>query len=176
MKVILDMAISLNGMIAREDGSEDFLPYEGWVEFVEQAKRHNNIVIGRETYEKVTSLYKDHNFNDVPVEHKVIITRSTEFHSPEGYVVVHSPVEAVDYLKQKGIDIVYLVGGGVLNAEFVKQNLVTDIHLTVSPFILGKGRPFLALDDFESPLTLQESRSLSNGRLRLLYTVNEPGQ
>lgn len=176
MKVILDTVISLNGMIAREDGSEDFLPYEGWLEFVEQAKRNNNIVIGRETYEKVTSLYKDHNFNDVPVEHKIIVTRNPEFHNPDSYVVLHSPVEVVEYLKQKNIDTLYLVGGGVLNKEFMKQKLVTDIHLTVSPFILGRGKPFLTADDFESRLTLQKSQSFSNGRLRLQYTVNETGK
>lgn len=173
MKVILDMVISLNGMIAREDGSEDFLPYEGWVEFVEQAKQYDNIVIGRETYEKVTELYKDHNFNDVPVQHKVIVTRNQEFQAPDGYTVVHNPLEAVNYLKVKGVDGLYLVGGGVLNAEFMKQKLVTDIRLTVSPFVLGRGRPFLASDDFESRLTLQDSQVFSNGRLRLMYTVND---
>ncbi len=173
MKVILDMAVSLNGMIAREDGSEDFLPYEGWVEFVEEAKRFNNIVMGRETYEKVTSLYKDHNFNDVPVEHKIIITRKTDYIAPEGYVIVNHPIEAVEYIKNMGLDSLYLVGGGVLNTAFMKQQLVTDVRLTINPFILGRGRPFLQLEDFEAKLTLQEAHSYSNGRMRLSYTVNK---
>lgn len=172
MKVILDMVISLNGMVAREDGSEDWLPYEGWVEFLEQAKRHSNIVMGRETYEKVTELYKDHNFNDVDVAHKIIITRNSIFEAPSGYVVVHSPQEALDYIKENGLDTLYLIGGGVLNSEFMKQKLITDIFLTITPYVLGKGRPFLVEGDFEEQLTLRESRVLSNGRMRVLYQVN----
>ena len=173
MKVILDMAISLNGLIAREDGSEDFLPYEGWTEFIEQAKHFNNFVIGRETYEKVMSLYKDHNFNHVPVEYKVIITRNLNFKAPEGYIVLHSPLEAFKYLQQKGVDNLYLIGGGILNSEFMKQNLVTNVHLTINPFVLGRGRPFLAPEEFEARLTLIESHAYSNGRMRLLYAVNK---
>lgn len=173
MKVILDMAISLNGMIAREDGSEDWLPYEGWTEFVEEAKKYDNIVMGRETYEKVTALYKDHNFDDVPVSHKIIVTHDNNFTASEGYVTVHSPQEAINYLESKNMDILYLIGGGTLNAEFMKQKLITSVHVTVTPYILGKGRPFFATGDFEAQLTLTESHQLSNGRTRLFYEVNQ---
>ena len=50
MKVILAMAISPNGLIARENGEEDWLPSEGWDEFLIDAKAFKNIVMGRETY------------------------------------------------------------------------------------------------------------------------------
>ena len=37
MKVILYMAMSLNGYIARENGDEDFLSHENWNTFCELA-------------------------------------------------------------------------------------------------------------------------------------------
>jgi len=176
MQVILDMVISLNGMVAREDGQEDWLPFEGWTDFIEESKKYDNIIMGRETYDKVTEFYQDHNFDDVPVSEKIIVTRSADFKAPVGYTIVHSPHEAVSYLEAKGFKSLYLIGGGVLNAEFIKHALVTDIHLTVTPYILGKGRPFLAQSDIEARLTLKDSKILSNGRIRLLYSVNEQGE
>lgn len=173
MEVILDMAISLNGMVARKNGSEDWLPYEGWVEFIEEASRYDNIVMGRETYDKVTALYEDHGFDDVSVSQKIIITRNRDFIATEGYVVVHSPQEAIDYLRNKGFNKLYLIGGGLLNAEFMKQNLISDIQLTVNPYVLGEGRSFIAVGDFEAGLTLVSSKNLSNGRMRLVYKVNQ---
>ena len=172
MKVILDMVISPNGFIARENGDEDWLPSNGWNDFVEEAKEYNNIVMGRETYEQVTKKYKDENFDNVQVDYKLIVTNNKDFQAPQGYTLVYSPEEAVGYLEKVGVNTLFLIGGGVLNAAFAKRNLVNQIQLTVTPYIIGKGRPFLAFDDFEFGMTLLDVKQLSLGRVRLVYKVN----
>jgi dihydrofolate reductase len=172
MKVILDMVISPNGFIARENGDEDWLPSEGWDDFVTEAKQYDNIVMGRETYEQITAKYKDENFDDVDVAHKLIVTNNQEFRVPSNYTIVHSPEEAIEYLKKQGIKTLFLIGGGQLNASFAKRGLVNQIQLTVTPYIIGKGRPFLAFDDFEFGMTLIQTKRLSLGRVRLVYKVN----
>ena len=40
-------------------------------------------------------------------------------------------------LKQKKIKIVLLEGGGVTNWTFVKENLVDDIIITITPYLVG---------------------------------------
>jgi dihydrofolate reductase len=172
MKVILDMVISPNGFIARENGDEDWLPSDGWDDFVTEAKDYNNVVMGRETYEQVTAKYEDENFDNVAVDHKLIVTNNVDFKAPKGYIIVHSPEEAIDYLESAGVNTLFLIGGGVLNTSFIKRNLVTQIQLTVSPYIIGKGRPFLIAGDFELGLTLLNVKQLSLGRVRLVYKVN----
>lgn len=172
MQVILDMAISPNGFIARENGDEDWLPSEGWDDFVEEARSYNNIVMGRETYEQVTEKYEHENFDSIQIDHKIIITRNEQFQAPNGYIVLHSPEEAVQYLEDAGAKTLFLIGGGKLNAAFAKRRLITTIQLTVTPYIIGKGRPFLAFDDFEFGLTLVEVKKLSLNRIRLVYQVN----
>lgn len=167
------MAISPNGLIAREDGDEDWLPSEGWDDFVVMAKQMNNIVMGRETYEQVTARYKDYNFNNVTCDYKVIVTRNNSFSAPDGYTVVHSPEEAVEFIEDKGLDELFLIGGGTLNSEFIKQKLINTIRLTVNPYIIGKGRSFIAPEDFDSPLTLVSHKELSAGRVQLVYSVNQ---
>jgi len=167
------MVISPNGFIARENGDEDWLPHEDWDDFVAEARLHNNIVMGRETYQQVTEKYEHDNFDDVPVDHKLIVTRSTTFQAPTGYVVVHSPKEATHYLETAGVQTPFLIGGGVLNAAFAKENLLDQIQLTVTPYIIGKGRPLLAFDDFEIGMTLLEVTQQSLGRVRMTYKVNK---
>jgi dihydrofolate reductase len=173
MQVILDMVISLNGFIARENGDEDWLPHEGWEDFVAEAKQYGNIVMGRETYEQVTEKYKDENFDNVDVKHKLIVTTNKDFQAPNGYKIVHSPEEAVTYLKNASAQTLFLIGGGKLNSAFAKAGLVDQIQFTLSPYIIGKGRPVLAYDDFETGLTLLKVKQRSIGRVRLVYKVNK---
>ena len=166
------MVISPNGFIARENGDEDWLPSDGWDDFVAEAKEYNNIVMGRETYEQVTEKYEDENFDNVQVDHKLIVTNNKGFQAPKGYSIVHSPEEAIEYLEKVGVSKLFLIGGGILNAAFAKRKLVNQVQLTITPYIIGKGRPFLASDDFEFGMTLIRVKQLSLGRVRLIYKVN----
>lgn len=171
MKVILDMAISPNGYIAREDGDEDWLPSAGWDEFVVLAKEFNNIVMGRETYDQITARYKDYNFDNVECDHKVIVTRDNDFIAPTGYTVVHSPEEALHYIEKTGMETLFLIGGGKLNSEFFKRRLIHEVQLTVNPYIIGKGRSFISPEEFDAPLELIETNELSGGRVQIKYRV-----
>ena len=165
------MAISPNGLIARDDGNEDWLPSEGWDDFVSEVKRYDNIVMGRETYEQVTARYEDYNFDNVECKHKIIVTRNQQFQAPASYVVVHSPEEAVQFLEKQGMKELFLIGGGKLNSEFAKRGLVNEIHLTVNPYIVGTGRPFLSREDFDLPLKLIGHKELSKDRIQIEYLV-----
>ncbi len=173
MKVILDMAISPNGMIARENGEEDWLPDSGWEEFIEDTKDFGNIVMGRETYEIVTRLYKDYNFDNVPVNLKVIITNNAQFKAPTGYSVVRSPREAIELVAKKGFKKLFLIGGGKLNGSFLKQGLVDEIRLTINPYIVGRGRSFVSNEDFDLPLKLISSKVISGDRIAVVYEVHK---
>jgi len=172
MNVIMANAISPNGLLAREDGNEDWLPSEGWQEFLADAKRFNNFVMGRETYERVQELYPDYNFDNVETGYKIIVTRNQDFQPPKGYIVVHSPQEALRFLEEKRIENALLVGGGKLNSQFLAQKLVNEIWITITPYIIGKGRPFIAPDDFDIRLDLFEHKELSGGRLLTKYHCN----
>ncbi|HEY4964709.1 MAG TPA: dihydrofolate reductase family protein [Candidatus Saccharimonadales bacterium] len=169
MNVVLNMGISPNGLIAREDGNEDWLPSDGWDDFLNEAKRFNNIVMGRETYEVVTRLYSNYNFDNVEAKHKIIVTINPDFKAPNGYTIVHSPEEAINYVDKQGLDSLFLIGGGKLNAEFLKRKLVNEIELIITPYIIGKGRPFIFPTDFDLPLELIEYKPLSKGRMLLRY-------
>jgi len=173
MKVVLAMSISLNGLVARENGEEDWLPSEGWDEFLMEVKNFDNFVMGRETYELVTRLYPDYNFDKVTASKKVIVTRNKDFTaSVSGYDIVHSPEEALSLLEASEMNSALLIGGGKLNSEFLTRGLVDEIWLTVNPFILGGGRPFVAPETFEKELKLQSCEQITKDRLLVKYSVS----
>ncbi len=64
-----------------------------------------------------------------------------------------------------------LIGGGKLNSEFLLQNLVDEVWLTVTPHILGRGRPFINPEDLDIQLTLLSSEQLSLDRVRIKYAT-----
>lgn len=171
MKVLLDMVISPNGMIARENGDEDWLPHIGWVEFLAEAKKHNNIVMGRETYQLVTELYDEEDFDAVEADLKVIVSTNKNLQVPPAYTVVSSPEDAVMMVKKKGLKTFYLIGGGKLNNSFIRKGLVDEIHLTICPYIVGRGRSFVGEEDFDLPLELVKAQSISEGRVSLDYKI-----
>lgn len=74
---------------------------EGWDEFVKDVSKFGNFIIGRETYELVTKLYPDYNFDDIDTQYKVIVTTQDSFVQPDGYNIVDSPEEAIRFLKDK---------------------------------------------------------------------------
>ncbi len=171
MKIIQSNAISINGMLAREDGDEDWLPSEGWDEFVVDVRKFGNFIMGRKTYELVMKLYPDHNFDNVEARLKIIVTTQDDFNCPDDYIVTNSPEEAIKLLEGANIETGLLIGGGKLNSSFYKRGLVNEAWTTVNPIILGKGRSFIGESDFEVKLRLIDTIKLTKDRVQLKYEV-----
>ena len=54
-KVTIEMACSINGLIATEEGNEDFLSERGWQIMIELLKDYDVLIWGRKTWDKVKS-------------------------------------------------------------------------------------------------------------------------
>ncbi|SDI46293.1 Dihydrofolate reductase [Arthrobacter subterraneus] len=79
------------------------------------------------------------------------------------------PEQIAELKAQAGGDIA--IGGANLATTFLRLGLVDEIHLCVHPVVLGQGRP-----SFESPyirlnLTLEGTRTFSNGAVVLRYSI-----
>ena len=172
MIVRMANTISPNGYIARLNGEEDWLSSDNWDDFLKEAKEFNNFVMGRETYELVMKLYKDHNFDNVDCKYKIVVS-SQDLKVDGDYTLVHSPQEAIDFLKTQGLKRLLLIGGGKLNSEFARLNLIDEVALTVAPHILGQGRPVLVQGGYEFELELVEVKQLTKDRVRLLYKTGK---
>jgi dihydrofolate reductase len=170
MKVTLFMAMSLNGVIAGEDGSEDFLSEENWWEsFLGLLNKTACVVWGRKTQE-VVSLWEPKYHESIKDILKVVVSKS-EVDLPEGYILAKTPRNALDILEEKGFHEVLLSGGSTLNSAFIKEGLIDGVILNIEPVLIGKGIPLFNPDDFEVKLEHLDTKKVNEGILQLRYRV-----
>ena len=76
----------------------------------------------------------------------------------------------VPILCKKGIKKILLEGGGTLNLSFLKNNLIDELIITVSPFVLGSKE---SVNLFEG--ILKSTKKLSTFKLKSVQKItNEP--
>ena len=147
LKKSVYIATSLDGFIAREDGSLDWLDAAnstvsegedcGYSSFMNSV---DVLVMGRNSYEKVLS-FGAWPYQDKPVI--VLSSRPLEFPANLKGSVEHSsesPKELCDRLSKKGLSRLY-IDGGITVQRFLTAGLIDDITITVIPVIIGTGIP-----------------------------------
>lgn len=169
-KIILNLAISLDGYIADESGGVDWLndflkPEEdyGMQAFFEQC---GTAIMGAKTYEQTLS------FNYWYGNMEGIVFTSRELPLLEGKSVQFiegDPTETVRQLKEKTKDS-WLVGGASLIAQFINNNLLDELIITIVPRLLGKGIALCPELGEIQKLNLQETKSYTDGVVQLKYS------
>lgn len=151
-KVILDLAISLDGYVAgvhdEIDWLADFDPADyGFPEFILTV---GVIVMGRRSYDLGVKQgwFNDGAYGSSPI---IVISKDTPANVPEDteFHFISSISDA--YRKAKDISgnkNIYLFGGASIFQQFLNAGYVDEIHIGIAPIILGKGiRLFDNLDD-----------------------------
>jgi dihydrofolate reductase len=168
MKIILYMAISLNGYIAEENGSEDFLSKANWDKFCSLAQEYGNFIVGRKTYEAVKDWDEEFSFDDLVGVKKIIISQDENYKLDEGYTLATSPKDAL--AKLQGFETVLVTGGSSINTAFIKEDLLDEIILNIEPALVGKGIPVFAQGDFYKRLEFVSSEGVE-GIMTVKYRV-----
>jgi dihydrofolate reductase len=168
-KITYAVGTSLDGYIARLDGSLDFLHLRPsnysmgpFFETIDVG------LMGRKTYEAGVRMsggkFESHGLRCY------IFSRSLPEGERDGAIFVRGePKKLVEELrKKKGKDI-WLIGGGELTLEFLKEDLVDELYLTVVPILIGEGIPLFAAGFPQREFTLTESETYSGGLIALKY-------
>jgi len=146
LKLSVYIATSLDGFIAREDDSLDWLDAAsatvpegedcGFASFMNSV---DALVMGRNTYEKVLS-FGQWPYGDKPVI--VLSSRALEIPPNLRTSVEHSsesPKELYERLSNAGLKRLY-IDGGITIQRFLAAGLIDDLTITVIPVLLGKGK------------------------------------
>ena len=171
--IILSAAVSLDGYIARPDGSFDFIPppdaeQGGDEPLVELFARVDVVVMGRKTLDDV----RKHAGADPPKGdwRTYIFSRKEPAGERDGFTWVNrSPADFVASLRQQPGGDVFLMGGGELVRDFLQADLVDELLLGVLPLVLGKGIPLFPASFPERTFQLSECRGEPNGVVTLKY-------
>lgn len=171
MKVILYMAMTANGIIARENDETPWSAAE-WKNYSREVKKSRALIIGRRTYEIMN---KNSEFKRLGNPFTIVLT-GQPIKASKNFIFVSSPQKAVDTLHERKIRRAILGGGSKTNSEFLKSDLIDEIILDVEPMIFGNGIKLFAEDIFESRLALIKIRKLSKDEVQLHYKVIKNGK
>ena len=163
MKIVLYMAITANGYIAKENNETPWSDEE-WESFSNIVKKIKNLVIGRKTFEIMN---QDDEFQKIGNPFTVIVSNKEDNKSN----FVKSPEQAIKLLEEKGFSEILVAGGGMLNSSFMQKGLVDEIYLDFEPFLFGKGIKLFADNEFEAKLELLETKLLSKDTIQLHYRI-----
>jgi len=166
------MATSVNGIIAKKDGSEDWLSSDNWQTFLSLLKEHGNLIWGRKTYEAVVG-WGSHYIDDLKDFELVIVGQQPIDSNNPHISYCHSPQEALSLLESKGYQTALVSGGSTLNTSFAKAGLINEVVINVNPSVLAAGVPLFSVSDYELKLGLTKVTELSSGIVQLRYSVNE---
>lgn len=169
MKVILYMATTMNGYIAKEDGGVEWTTKENWDDYFKFIKQAGNLIIGRGTYDIMPP---DEFIQDCLY---VVMTKS-QHPAPKTDNVIFtnkSPKEVLQFLTERGHKEIVVGGGSKIDTAFMKEDLIDEVYLNVEPVVLGKGLPLFFPTDFEAKLELLEINKLSKNTIQLHYQVKK---
>lgn len=145
-QVIYAAAASLDGYIARLDGSVDWIPQDPDMDLGALASRFDVLLMGRKTFDVSRALVPEGEPNPLAGFETYVFSRAEPAgrrHDAE--YTATSPGDLVrDLRKHPGKDL-WLMGGGELVAEFLKADLVDGISVSICPVLLGRGVPMFGM-------------------------------
>jgi len=165
-KVIAGLGISLDGYIARPDGSVDFLFMPKDYSMGPFFKTIDTCVLGRKTYDDSLKMggsfsgsMKNYAFSKTqpPGERNNVIFTN------------ESPVAVIAAIRKQPGKHIWLMGGGELIRDFLKEDLVDELHLGVVPVLIGEGIPLFPSGFPQREFDLVENKSYSQGMIALKY-------
>jgi dihydrofolate reductase len=172
MTVSVFVGTSLDGFIARANGSFDFLPADGgeshgYEEFFASV---DAVVMGRNTFEVVLP------FPEWPYGKKrvvVLSSRSVDLSSIRNGVVEQmsgEPAEIIAKLAATGSHHLY-IDGGITVQRFLRAGLVDRITVTRVPVLVGSGIPLFGALPHDIQLRHIATQSYTSGLVKSEYTV-----
>jgi len=167
-KIILNLAVSLDGFIEGPNGEYDWCLTDqdyGMTAFLEQT---DTMFIGRKSYDMISA--DTHLF---PLKKIYVFSDTLPNEQPENVEVIRSAAfdEQVDgIINEEGANI-WLFGGAELVSALLNKNLVSEMLLSIHPIILGEGKTLFKNMKDRVELELLSQQSFHSGLLQARYSV-----
>lgn len=170
-KVILFIAMSLDGYIADHEGRVDWLGGQGEEEmfdaysaFVSQV---DTVIMGWNTYYQIVTELSPEEWVYQKLTSYVITHRDCRS-ADQIQFWKESPSSLIKMLKQKEGKDIWVCGGGSIVQQLMDENLIDKYYISVIPMLLGKGIRLFGMAEKPIPLRLVETRNY-DGITDLVY-------
>jgi len=186
--VVYFVAITLDGFIAREDGSFDAFPWdqeygeELFASFPETIPVHvrgaghdrsenrwfDTVLMGRETYE--VGLREDIS-SPYPTLDQYVFSSTMSASPHEDVTLVRDrAADVVKALRSESGKGIWLCGGAHLATSLLSGGLIDEMILKINPVVFGRGIPLFRRPVTPVRWTLSQSKVFASGHVRLHYT------
>jgi len=176
-KLILYIAMSLDGYIAEKDGSIRFLnetpgpsPDLGYEKFYESVQA---IILGGKTYRQVKNELSPDQwpYEGMPC---YVCTRQQLPHDPNVRFTSLPPGrQLLRMVSQEHPGNIWLMGGGEIVGGFMRENLIDTYYIYVMPTVLGDGIPLFPAGFPKADLSLESCQKIGE-IVELVYRRSGP--
>ena len=168
MKVILHLATSEDGFIAKENGDSDWVSATDEELFRNRAKEAGCLIVGKRTFEQYQSkIY--------PVQGVLNIVLTSEKHTTQdigpNVTFANTIPEAFELAKKNGKTSILIAGGARTADEFLEAGFVNEVFLSVHPFRLHSGIKLSKDISIDARYKIAEEKQLEEGVKELHYVM-----
>ncbi|MFD0677222.1 MULTISPECIES: dihydrofolate reductase family protein [unclassified Paenibacillus] len=179
-RIILDLAVTLDGFIEGKNGEVDWCIMDSEIGFINFLNQIDTILYGRKSYDmwgQFTPEIEDTETEKemwglVHSKEKYVFSRTQKGTDTKALFINDNILEEVNKLKNKAGKDIWLYGGASLITTFINLGLVDEFRLSVHPVILGEGKPLFIDIKQRLNLKLVNTRTFSSGVVQLIYHLN----
>lgn len=179
-KIILDLAVTLDGFIEGKNGEVDWCIMDPEMGFVDFLNDIDTILYGRKSYDlwgqftpEIEQADSDKEmWSLIHSKEKYVVSRKQKGADTKAIYINDNIFEEVTTLKNKPGKDIWLYGGASLITTLINLGLVDEFRLSVHPVILGEGKPLFT--DIKQRLNLKivNTRTFSSGVVQLIYHLS----
>jgi dihydrofolate reductase len=175
-KIIVYIATSVDGYIARKDGSVDWLDRpraKGSHGIAGFFRSIDTILWGRKTYDFAMSMGGLSMFGS-KVRNYIFTHRPPAQDAPDAEFV-REPIDAVvKRLRAAPGKDIWMMGGAGIIASFLDAGAIDEFIINVVPVLIGEGIPLVEPSRRDVDLKLVATRPYPDGLVQLHYAVRPP--
>ena len=179
-KIIVYIATSADGFIARPDGSVDWLDRprpKGNYGMGAFYKSIDTVLWGRKTCDMALDFQKKGvpgTAFDTRVKNYVFTRGPLPATAPTGVEFVNEPIKAfASHLREKKGKDIWMMGGAGIIASFLDDGEIDEFMIHVIPKFIGEGIPLIAPGSRTVPLKLISCTKFTDGVVKLHYATRK---
>ncbi|MCV9928442.1 dihydrofolate reductase family protein [Flavobacterium sp. LS1R49] len=179
-KVILDLAVTLDGFIEGPNGEVDWCIMDDDMNFDGFLSSIDTIFYGRVSYDMWGNYQPE--TNSYPTEQTLwkavhskekIVFSSKNVHDDKATFISTDIINKVTEIKKQGGKDIWLYGGASLIKTFIQLDLIDIYRISVHPIALGSGKPLFEDLKKRIELKLIKTNTFKSGVVQLTYESNK---
>jgi dihydrofolate reductase len=172
-KIIVHIATSVDGYIARLDNSLDWLTNrtapKGFYGLPEFAQSTDAKILGRKTFDLSVKMGAGFKRDE---QHYVFSRQPAPGPLPPGVEFVNESISSfVKRLREQPGKNIWLMGGGEIIASFLNEGAIDEFVITILPTFIGEGIPLIAPHHRDTPLRLIAANAFADGAVQVHYDL-----